>query len=267
MRVDREPNHRGLSRGDFDIQRFFRMPAARAFALLAGALLVVAFAKPVAAADEDWRTLVIDGKAVHWPYAGTGIAPLRYALAGGIRTDNGATNCASIGPFVRLGAKSGLATDQIRAAAALAFARWAQVSSLRFVEVADEASADIVIGEQTEPTGYAFTNVDLGRVLPDGARAITHSQICLNPERPWKIGFDGNLTTFDLVHTLTHEIGHAIGLDHPGARGHVMSFRYDEAHVALTAGDISGVVALYGARRQADPAPLRQHARLSAPAQ
>ena len=48
---------------------------------------------------------------------------------------------------------------------------------------------------------------------------IRQSLICINAARPWKIGFDGNLDIYDVRQTLAHEIGHAIGLDHPGATG------------------------------------------------
>ena len=38
----------------------------------------------------------------------------------------------------------------------------------------------------------------------------------------------------------------AIGLDHPGPHGQVMSFRYDETHSGLQLGDFHGVQLLYG---------------------
>lgn len=200
---------------------------------------------------DSWRALVIDGHRVLWPRAGDGTLTLRYAIATTTHHYDDAINCADIGPMRRLAATSMLSQTAIRAAAAEAFARWQSVSALRFVEVddtdmADGAHADIVIGEQLAAEGYAFTGVELGGDLPGEARAIRAAAICLNPERQWKVGFDGNLAAYDLVHTLTHEIGHAIGLDHPGARGHVMSFRYDETLPMLTDGDIRGVVALYG---------------------
>ena len=117
-------------------------------------------------------------------------------------------------------------TSSFRQSLRTAFARWADAANISFVEVAHADEADIVIGEQSAPRGHAFTNVALGQSNGSTFRPIVKSLICLNPEANWKVGFDSNLNSYDLVHTFTHEIGHAIGLDHPGARGHVMSFRY-----------------------------------------
>ena len=75
--------------------------------------------------------------------------------------------------------------------------------------------------------------------------------VCLNPTRPWKIGFDGDLDVYDLRYTLIHEIGHAIGLDHPAIAGQLMAYKYGEKFRVLQAGDIRGVETLYGPRRAA----------------
>ena len=47
--------------------------------------------------------------------------------------------------------------------------------------------------------------------------------------------------SYDLRFTIAHEIGHAIGLDHPGATGQMMAFKYDEHFRQLQSGDIDGV--------------------------
>jgi hypothetical protein len=75
---------------------------------------------------------------------------------------------------------------------------------------------------------------------------IDQAYVCLNPKSRWKIGFDGNLDVYDLRHTFTHEVGHAIGLDHPDSTGAVMAFRYDERVRDLQPSDIAGVQRLYG---------------------
>lgn len=200
-------------------------------------------------AGARWRALIIDGATVFWPQTdGTSSLVLRYAFATSTIHNDSAINCRIVQPLDAISSQNGIGHSNLRAAAGAAFRRWEQAAALNFIEVDDASQADIVIGAQGDPHGFAFTNVDLGASLGEGRRAIAHASICLNPERHWKIGFDGNLSSYDLVHTLTHEIGHAIGLDHPGARGSVMAFRYDELHSGLSAGDIVGVTAIYGAR-------------------
>lgn len=223
------------------------------FAAAALALVLGTFGFAADAIDQTrpglWQPLVIAGKRVVWPRFGNRFVTLRYAFAAGESDGGEGPNCRVMRAPSALLQHSRLAMRQLRSAAAAAFARWASVAPLRFEEIADATAADIIIGEQAEPRGYAFTNISVGPDLEIGLAAISRARICLNPERRWKLGFDGDLTSFDLVHTLTHEIGHAIGLDHPGARGAVMAFRYDESIKNLTDADISGVHELYGRTR------------------
>jgi predicted Zn-dependent protease len=76
-------------------------------------------------------------------------------------------------------------------------------------------------------------------------RHIGTAQICLDPEKRGNIGFDGSLAVYDVAHTIAHEIGHALGLDHAIARDQVMSFRYHEWVAGLGPGDFDGAVAIY----------------------
>lgn len=58
----------------------------------------------------------------------------------------------------------------------------------------------------------------------------------------------GRLSHYDLRYALAHEIGHTIGLDHPGPSGQLMSFRYEERFHGLQPGNVAGLAALYGRR-------------------
>ena len=213
--------------------------------------LVTALAIPVASA-EPFRRLMVDGLQVRWIAKDPQNLVLWYVILKSETQIPGARNCSGIAAPDGLIKSSNLSQDGFRDAVAQAFALWQTRINVAFVEADNAESADIVIGQQTTPTGFAFADVSINKTLQQSDVAqITKAAICLNPEKKWKIGFDGNLAVYDLVHTITHEIGHAIGLDHPSRNGHLMSFRYGELSRGLSDGDVQGAVELYG-RRPAD---------------
>jgi hypothetical protein len=226
----------------------------RFFAVLAMLGTGLAVACHGAAASDQSLLLRLDGAYVKWgtPRLGTP-AQVRYAFISGPMQFPGAINCDAMVPLGPLLNASGIERESFRQEVAAAFGLWEAVAGVRFVESADAATADILIGAQANPRGFAFTNVDHGRagLTPVSStafqvRRIQRSLICLNPTKLWKIGFDGNLDVYDIRYTIAHEVGHAIGLDHPSPSGELMSFRYTEDFRALQPGDVAGAVALYG---------------------
>jgi hypothetical protein len=231
--------------------------------LLAGGILAAGSAM-AAGSLSDYRLLVLDGTTVKWgaPVLGQG-ATITYAVVARDQAFPGARNCAGIVPMDQLLRGSAVPRPRFDAELKAAFAAWSAVADVIF-RPADPAAADILIGAEARPRGWAFTNVAYDHD-PDakGPHQIGQSVICLNPEKRWKIGFDGNLEVYDLRYTLEHEIGHAIGLDHPSGFADLMGFRYLELFRTPQKGDIAGAVALYGppdapvtiAARQPAPQP------------
>jgi len=196
-----------------------------------------------------------------------------YALPGGRRILS-PDNCSAMHAFNDIVASSpGTSAEAAQRALRTAFAAWEAAASIKFVEVSDPQQANIVVGSQDFPVGRAFTNLSylsshgfspvekaLGGPGPSSesgdaetsatVRGIEQSYVCLNPSMRWKTGFDGDLSVYDLRHTFTHEIGHAIGLDHPGSSGAIMAYRYDERVSELQASDIAAAQRLYGPPKQ-----------------
>lgn len=207
------------------------------------------FAPASVEAGEGYRLLKLDGWILKWGAAELGRdAHVTYAVADARITTPQARNCGTITPPEGALARSGIAPDVFDAELDEAFAVWARIAGLRFTRADSAGTADIVIGAQAHPRGFAFTNVDF-RPGRDGVAKLTRSLICFNPERRWKIGFGGDTRVYDLRYMLIHEIGHAIGLDHAGPDGQIMGFRYGEDFRTPQAGDVSGAVALYGYSR------------------
>jgi hypothetical protein len=223
------------------VRRFLALTTL-GLALVAGAATALA-----GGSLTDYRLLVLGDHLTKWgsPKLGTG-GLATYALADHAMSFPGARNCDGIAPLGPMLAANRIAPAVFAAELNAALAAWSAVADIVFIP-GDPATADILIGAESEPRGRAFTNVRLAGKAADGAPdEIAGSVVCLNPEMPWKVGFDGNLDVYDLRYTLTHEIGHAIGLDHPASRADLMNFRYTEAFRAPQPGDIAGAVALYG---------------------
>ena len=196
-----------------------------------------------------------------------------YALPGGRRILS-PDNCSSMHGFSDIAAASpGVTPEAANRALHTAFAAWEAAANVKFVEVSDPLQANIVVGAEDIPAGRAFTNLSylgergavpvekaLGEPQPpapegetqasSGVSGIEQSYVCLNPSSRWKTGFDGDLEVYDLHHTFMHEIGHAIGLDHPGSSGSVMAYRYDEGVRELQPSDIAAAQRLYGPPRR-----------------
>ena len=209
--------------------------------------------------DPTFRLLELGGHTVRWTVPQGGLpTKISYAFLTAPMQFPGARNCDAMLPPDAALKPSKLDLADFRREVRAAFATWEQAANVVFVETKSIAEAGILIGADAKARGRAFTNVALGtkadKELAAGFGAIRQSLICLNPDRPWKIGFDGNLDVYDVRFTITHEIGHAIGLDHPGPEGQLMSFRYVETSRGLQPGDVAGAVTLYG-RPGASSAP------------
>lgn len=222
---------------------------SRVVSPLAGLMLLAVCSLSSLADEISWRPLKIEGAAVRWikPADTSGRQVLTWRIVTGSERFAGATNCkAMTSPEVLL-AGSNLPLKSFREELGAAFEMWEISAGVSFVEAKPGMPADISIGAQMEPEGRAFADVAFDRQSDSAVRAISRSLICLNPTVRWKVGFDGNLDVYDLRYTFAHEIGHAIGLDHPRQRGTLMWFRYDETLRGLQPGDIEGATALYGA--------------------
>lgn len=232
-----------------------------ACATLAGLWLAVPSALEVRAGERaaksatEFRLLELEGRIVRWTAPAGGLpATITYAFLTEPREFSGARNCDSMLPPEAALHASRVDPAAFRDETRAAFALWEEAANIVFKEVPVE-EAGILIGADAKHRGRAFTNVAFTAGSEQGMGSIRQSLICLNPSQPWKIGFDGDLDVYDLRFTMAHEIGHAIGLDHPGPQGQLMSFRYLEDGRSLTAGDVAGVHALYGRKGGPPSAP------------
>jgi hypothetical protein len=213
--------------------------------LMAG-LLSLVLLLPAHAGEGGYRLLELDGYKVKWGERRLGVgASVSYAFAGETLRFDDARNCRDLAPIEALSGEN-LSMETLARETAAAFRVWERAAGLSFHEVDDARDADIVLGAQGQPRGRAFANVSYAPDPNEGVGAIELALVCLNPEHEWKVGFDGDEDIYDIRYTLIHEIGHAIGLDHPGPSGQVMAFRYTEAFDDLQPGDLRGVRLLYG---------------------
>jgi hypothetical protein len=209
----------------------------------------------------QYKILKLEGHNVRWQPPRSGPRIITYRIVTDTMESPTARNCRKITALDALLHSSKLSTTAVREEIEAAFRMWETAANLAFREADGDGPADILIGAQVEPEGWAFADVFFDAASPEEIKPISRALVCLNPLRPWKVGFDGNLKAYDIRYTIAHEIGHAIGLDHPQGIGQIMGYRYEERFRSLQPGDVRGAIALYGPPRQVAPAgPVVEHA-------
>jgi hypothetical protein len=168
-----------------------------------------------------------------------------------------AINCRAMAPLETSETLRQLGVERVKAEFVAALAIWERASNVRFRPTPDPTNADFLIGVQANPHGIAYANVWHQPRAGSRIATIVRGSICLNPDLPWQAGIDGMDETYDIRQVAAHEIGHVIGLDHPGRTGQLMAFRYDETIAGLRPGDVQGVLQLYGVSEAPQQTPTR----------
>lgn len=146
---------------------------------------------------------------------------------------------------------------------------WSAISKIDFVElnsnvenVSSEASGGdgvnlITVGRSRENASLFGGSSEPGRtrIFYNESGNIVEADIALNPNQAFST--DGSFGTYDLEATLTHEIGHMLGLDHSTVMGAVMQPRQAKNGMFylpavtgrnLSSDDRAGAQTLYGRR-------------------
>ncbi|MGE0279244.1 MAG: matrixin family metalloprotease [Rhizobiaceae bacterium] len=130
-----------------------------------------------------------------------------------------------------------------------AFDAWEAVANIDFVEVNDSAGVDIRLGWDAYDGAGGTVGEATYQYMANAAGygTLTYAEIVFDTAETWSTdpNFVGGAQT-NFFTTAVHEIGHAIGLGHSADPNAIMYFATN-ATINLTADDISGIRAIYGA--------------------
>lgn len=149
-------------------------------------------------------------------------------------------------------------------AAHRALQHWTAAANIQFLETSSSLTS---ISPQNAGDGVSLITVATDnlavfgssdspgrtRVFYDSGGTVVEADIALNPAATFST--DGTAGTYDLESTLTHEVGHLLGLEHSAVIGATMQPRQAKNGVyglpavtqrALSADDIAGARSLYG---------------------
>lgn len=160
------------------------------------------------------------------------------------------------------------AGSDVNGAARRALARWSEATGIQFnitsdsglQSISQSASGDgislITVANTAENAAVFGGQVDPGRArifFNPASGGITEADVIINPNLQFST--DGTADTYDLESTLTHEIGHLLGLDHSAVVSATMQPRQGRNGLyglpattarALSSDDLAAAQALYG---------------------
>jgi len=135
---------------------------------------------------------------------------------------------------------------------------WAQQTNLNFALVSDNGSpAGSGLFQQGDPGmgdirigGYNFGTKTLAQAYmpPPANNYSLAGDIQFNTGQTWNIG-----QTYDLFTVATHEIGHALGLNHSGIMGAEMYLTYNGIKSTLSNDDIAAIRSVYSNNNPRSP--------------
>ena len=146
----------------------------------------------------------------------------------------------------RYPSKQNMTREDIEDTATKAFQLWAKASGLEFIHEGDKAiSADIEIRFETNEHGDGDPFDGYGGTLAHAYFPRFGGDIHLDDDEEWTIkSAEGT----NMLQTLTHEIGHSLGLSHSDNPNSVMAPFYQryEPNLSLKEDDVRGIQSLYG---------------------
>lgn len=131
-----------------------------------------------------------------------------------------------------------------------AFAAWATVANISFVEIPDGTSAKLRIGwDSIDGPGKTLGEASWHATSVNNINySISGAEIRFDSAENWSTNKNtttaGTLSNF--YTTALHEIGHTLGLGHTDDKSQIM-YAFATDQLKLNTGDIAGVQALYGA--------------------
>ena len=143
----------------------------------------------------------------------------------------------------QLGSFDSFITDKdFQAEIVSALSAWEDVADIRFVLAEDSDNADIRFG---------WENIDgprgiLGQTNLPSAGGLKIVTVMLDVDEEWFLGGDAPTNKIDFSSTVTHEIGHAIGIDHSQSKNALMNAAYSRTIFDLQSDDINAATAIYG---------------------
>ena len=122
------------------------------------------------------------------------------------------------------------------------FAAWEDVANIRFSLVPDAEDVDVRVGWRD----IDGTNGVLGVTTVPSVGPLASVEIVFDSGEDWFVSGDAPADKVDFSYVATHEIGHAIGIDHSDSPGTLMAEEYSSTVLTLKQDDIYAGQAIYG---------------------
>ena len=138
-----------------------------------------------------------------------------------------------------------------------AFQAWEDVADINFIEVVDGAQTQLALGWDTIDGSFGVVGEarTAGTRSTDTLFSMTDAEVRFDVSENWSTDTAG-LNEVGFYQVALHEIGHAIGLNHSTDPNTIMYASNISGIPGLTASDIAGAQAIYGAAQSTTPTPV-----------